>query len=232
MERLFEINGWAETEADLQKYNPKNGETVIINVVGEPFDTYMICGDDDMGDLGLETDIIKNYSELAEVKSIVKPKDGDVYTVGDSAPYSRYKAFVRGEKVEWEANGQTDLFVKGHAGNKGVFSRQNNEVEDGVYYSVGSQAPFKLFGKISTWNKIGRYITGDWNVHNANPQVGEVWDFNGTLKLKTEDGWRTLNKKLPLKNIFTMDFEKNGDTIRLREGMELGTYEFYVVKEK
>ena len=229
MENLIDISGYAESYEKLCQKVAEDGE--FYNVLENGFfTTYRKTGGTEVGDLLETTDVIGWYQVKAELESRVpKPNDQDVYIVGLESPFTRYKATVRGVDVKWEEDGQE---VKKILKNYKNFNRTGNKPvlpEEGIFYSVGKEAPYKLYGTISTWEPVGHFIS---HTKLYARFLGEVACVNGLFYIHTEDGWKPIEIKEPIENYTKHTYTtKDGTKCRIREGFALGTLEFYSPRE-
>ena len=232
MEKLIDITGYAETYADLCKMDAFPGE--FYNVLDElPFATYRKTDETEITSLKEETDVIGWFPNIAELESnVTKPKDNDVYIVGSDSPYTRKKAVVRGVEIHWEDDGEEEKKILKNYKTNNVFVKHQVEPEEGVYYSVGKQAPFELYGLSSAWENCGAFISltaknkSNLNWKSANP--GEIAYTDGLFWLYTNDRkWLPLEIVEPLENYGKHAYKDKDKVYRLREARQSGMLEWF-----
>lgn len=237
MEKLIDISGYVEKEEDLVKIDALEGE--FYNVLfPAPFRTWRKTGDTEIGSLQMTTDIIAWFENTAELESNVrKPNDKDVYITGSCAPYTRWKAVVRGIDIKWEKDGETDIKVERKFASERMLNMARLVPEPDVYYSVGKTAPFELFGVKPAWECVGSFLShcGDDFEKNYRDgfRIGEIGFGKGMFHLYTEEGWQPIKIIEPFEN-FSKHIFKDPVSDRLysiREGFKLGTLEFFTPKE-
>ena len=238
---LIDITGFAETYDELCNRQAETG--AFFNVPdGNPFTTYMKTGGEDLHYIMEETDVLGWYRNTAELQSYVrKPNDQDVYIVGECAPYTRYKATVRGVDIKWEEDGdELRKIAKNYKTETGM-RRAKNSLDPEVFYSVGEQLPYKIYGVTSEWTEQGAYISRMGNnlreFNNTGLLPGMVAFVHGVFYLYTgstghgEEGWRELEIKEPMENAKKHTYTSGGLKYKLREGAKAGTLEFYAPRE-
>lgn len=232
MEKLIDITGYAETYNDLCKMEAYPGE--FYNVLeGFPFTTYRKTDETEISSLKEETDVIGWFPNFAELQSnVTKPKDNDVYIVGPDSPFTRKKAVVRGVEIHWEDDGEEEKKILRNYKSDAAIMRQKLEPEEGIYYSVGKEAPFTLYGLCSSWEACGSYISltaknkSNLNWMTANP--GEIAFTDGLFWLYTyERSWQILNIIEPIENVSKHAYLAKDKIYRLREGKLGGTLEWF-----
>lgn len=233
MDYLIDISGYADTYEELcNKKNTYEGE--FYNVLdGNPFTTYVKTGTEEFNPIEKQTDVIGWYKNKAELLSNVKkPNDQDVYITGDIAPYTRWKATVRGIDIKWEEDGQEQLKILKNYKTKTGLLRGKNELDPEVFFSVGENAPYEIYGVLPAWEAIGSFIsrTGKKLNEFANTKLtlGSVAFVRGLFYIFTEEGWKPIPIKEPITNYTQHIYEgKDGTISKIREGFTLGTLEFY-----
>ena len=231
MGNLIDITGYADSYETLCTKNAMEGE--YWNVFEDGFfTTYRKTGETEVGDLLQETDVIGWFEQKAELESnVTKPKDGDVYIVGIMAPYTRWKAVVRGVDKSWEEDGEEEKKIVSHAKDVQRLGTKSKQPEEGIYYSVGKAVPFKLFGLVSHWEPVGSFISCVNTRYTSG--VGEIAYDKGLWYL--HDGswsWKQITFQEPIANYGQHEYlTKEGTRIRIREGFTLGTLEFYTPRE-
>lgn len=236
MNYLVDITGYAETYEELcNKEGIYEGE--FWNVLdGNPFTTYVKTAGEEFNPIGKETDILGWYKNKAELESNVKkPNDQDVYIVGISAPYTRWKATVRGIDIEWNEDGSEELKIIKNYKAKINLIRSRNTPEDDIYYSIGEESPYEIYGKTSAWEPVGAFISRTGNklkeFDNTKLCAGMVAFIHGIFYIYTEKGWKLLEVKEPIDNVDKHTYEINDQKFKIREGLQLGTLEFYSPRE-
>lgn len=237
MEKLIDISGYVEKEEDLVKIEAVEGQ--FYNVLSPaPFRTWRKTGDTEIGSLQKTTDIIAWFANKAELESNVrKPNDKDVYITGPSAPYTRWKAIVRGIDIKWEEDGESDIKVERKFASERMLNMARLVPEGDVYYSVGKTAPFELYGVKPAWECVGAFLShcGDDfdRYYREGFSIGEIGFGKGLFHLYTEEGWQPMKIIEPFEN-FQKHIYKDQNSDRLysiREGFKLGTLEFFTPKE-
>lgn len=236
MDYLIDISGYAETYEELcNKKDTVEGE--FYNVLdGNPFTTYVKTGTEELNPIEKQTDVVGWYKNKAELLSNVKkPNDQDVYITGDIAPYTRWKATVRGVDIKWEEDGQEELKIVKLYKTKTGLLRSHYQLDPEIYYSVGENAPYEIYGVLPAWEPIGTFISRTGNKLNefANTKltVGSVAFVRGLFYIYTENGWQSLEIKEPIDNVENHTYVVDGEKYRIREGLRLGTLEFYSPRE-
>ena len=232
MIKLIDITGYAESYDELCKMDAYEGE--FYNVLdGFPFTTYRKTDSSEVGYLHETTDVIGWFLNRAELESNVrKPNDNDVYIVGSDSPYTRMKAVVRGIDIRWEEDGEEEKKILRNYKTKAVFAKRQVEPEEGIFYSMGKEAPYDLYGLRSAWEECGAFISltarnkVTLNHMRANP--GEVAYTDGLFWLYTNDfRWKLLETPEPLENVSKHSYLHNDKIYKLREGRVGGTLEFF-----
>lgn len=231
METLIDITGYADSYESLCHKTAMEGE--FYNVLEDGFfRTYRKTGNTEIGDLLQETDVLGWFQVKAELESNVpKPNDGDVYIVGIAEPYTRYKATVRGVDIDWKPDGEETKKIVKNFKTVNTLGTKKREPEEGIYYSVGKQAPFKLYGVVSQWECVGSFISHVNKKYASG--VGEIAYYKGSYFMHIGHcEWKQLDFPEPISNypnhVYVSD---NGTKSRIREGFTLGTLEFYSPKE-
>lgn len=232
MNLLIPISGYANTYRELCTKIAEAGE--FYNVIEEnSFVTYMKTDSTQVGDTLETTDVICWYPNKAELESNVKPKDGDVYITGVSEPYTRWKAEVNETEVHWEEDGLEEKKILKNYKTVQRFGIAHVEPEEGVYYTVGKEAPYKVYGVVSEWEPVGTFITYlgqdiDRLKHKpekSNP--GEIALIQGMFYLYNGEEWVALDIKEPIRNVYKHTYTDGEHIYLLREGAAAGTLEFY-----
>ena len=235
MNSLIEITGYAETYEELCNKEAMTGE--FWNVLdGNPFTTYQKTDGDEFNPIEKQTDVLGWYKNKAELLSDVrKPNDNDVYITGISAPYTRWKATVRGIDIEWKEDGEEELKIVKNYKTKVGLTRARTPLEEGIFYSIGEQAPFEIYGVTKSWEAVGTIIsrTGDKlpEFRNTKLAVGMVAFIHGVFYLYTESGWKEMEVVEPFSNIGKHTYTDGSQKYKIREGMKLGTLEVFSPKE-
>lgn len=236
MSALVDVTGYANSYEELVTKVAIPGE--FYNVLdGKPFTTYVKTDETEIGYQGKETDVLGWFQVFAELESnVTKPNDGDVYIVGLSSPYTRWKATVRGVDVKWEEDGTEDLkIVKNYKDNIRL-GRAKLVPQEGIYYSLGKEAPFKLYGVVSEWDPIGTFISYTARSLKSLEQFGkgcgEVGFVDGLFYIHKQDGWKQITVPESISNYSKHTYvDRMGNTCKIREGFTLGTLEFFTPKE-
>lgn len=238
MEKLIDISGYVNTEEDLLETNAYEGE--FYNVLTPiPFTTYRKTDEKIISDLHATTDIIGWFENKAELESnIRKPNDKDIYITGSSAPYTRWKAHVFKNEITWNEDGESDKKIIRKFASVQMLNLAKLEPEEDNFYSVGKEAPFKLYGSTPYWENVGMYIShyGDnfQNFRMNGFKIGEIGYNNGLFYLYNNDKeWTELKVIEPLENYKKHIYKNPGNDrlISIREGWKLGTLEFFEPKE-
>ncbi len=236
MEKLIGISGYAETEKDLTKVKAEEGE--FYNVLSPYPSTYIKTGRTEFGDLLEKTDIIGWFENKAELESVVtKPNNGDIYITGMAAPYSRWKAVVRGTAVLWEEDGESEIKIVRKFNSAKQFNSAGLDDDPENYYSIGKTAPFALYGAKSTWECVGLFIShsgGDFQKNYYEGfNIGEIGCSGGLFYIYTEEGWKDLKIIEPFDNYKKHIYKDkyNDRHYSIREGFKIGTLEFFTPKE-
>ena len=226
-DNLIDITGRADSYEKLCTKDAIEGE--FWNVFEDGFfTTYRKTGDTEVGDLLQETDVLGWFQVKAELESnVTKPNDGDVYIVGLSEPYTRYKAVVRGVDKTWEEDGEEEKKIVKNFKDVQRLGTRSRTAEEGIYYSVGKKVPFKLFGLVSHWEPVGTFIS---NVETRYASgKGEICYDKGLWYLHTGPSeWKQITFPEPISNYTQHEYVgKDGTVSRIREGFVIGTLEFY-----
>ena len=226
MEPLIDITGWAESYEKL--CNKVAGEGEFYNVLEDGFfTTYRKTGDTELGDTLETTDVLGWYKIKAELESnVTKPSDGDVYIVGLYAPYTRWKAEVRGIDIKWIEDGTEEKKILKNYKDIKRTGGKAIQPEEGIYYSVGKTAPYKVYGPISSWEPVGSFISQTTLYAHA---IGEIAYVKGVFYLHAgPNNWVQLDFEQPIENYGKHTYvSKDGTRSKIREGFVLGTLEFY-----
>lgn len=233
---LIDITGYAESYEELCNKEAEEGS--FYNVLdGNPFTTYRKTAGREFNSIQEKTDVLGWYQNTAELHSYVKkPNDQDVYITGMIAPYTRWKATVRGVDISWAEDGTEDRkIVKNYKTEIGLRRARNSMDDDEIFYSVGEQAPFEIYGVTAEWEPQGAYIsrTGK-SVHefaNTGLLPGMVAFCHGIFYLYTDNGWRELEIREPIENAKKHTYILGNNKYKIREGFKLGTLEFYSPRE-
>ena len=236
MERLIPISGFARTYKELCTKVAAAGE--FYNVLDEyPFMTYLKTENMQIGDTLETTDVLGWFANKAELESNAKPSNGDIYITGLAAPYTRWKAVFESGKPHWEEDGLEEKKILKNYRTTNRLGMAHLEPEEGVYYSVGKEAPFKLYGVISEWEPVGTFISflhEDIDKLKHNPEKrnpGETACIQGIFYLYNGEEWEQIILPEPLRNVYKHSYTDGNHVYRLREGSALGTLEFYSPKE-
>ena len=227
MGTLVDITGYADSYEILCTKNALDGE--FWNVFEDGFfTTYRKTGETEIGDLLQETDVLGWFEQKAELESnVTKPKDGDVYIVGITAPYTRWKAVVRGVDKTWEEDGEEEKKIVKNFKDTQRLGTKTRQPEEGIYYSVGKAVPFKVFGLVSHWEPVGSLISCVNEKYARG--VGEIAYCGGKWFLHdAPEHWKQIMFTEPIENYTQHEYiTKDGTITRIREGFVLGTLEFY-----
>ena len=243
MEQLIPITGYAKTYKELCNKIAQPGE--FYNVLEEkPFMTYSKIDGVEIGDTLEETDVEGHFQVKAELESnVLNPQEGDVYIVGLSAPYTRWKAQYVNYIMTWVEDGQEEKKIVHHYKTEVGMKRKKLPPEEGIFYSIGEQKPYRVFGVVSSWEPVGTFLSyiGDnldyFEEGRVKYNPGEILYIKGVYYLYTgpkregNDGWVVLDIPEPIENAYKHVFESRGGKYKIREGVKLGTLEFYQVKE-
>lgn len=227
-DNLIDITGYTDSYETLCTKDAMEGE--FWNVFEDGFfRTYRKTGETEVGDLLQETDVLGWFQVKAELESsVTKPNDGDVYIVGISGPYTRWKAIVRGVDISWEEDGEEEKKIVKNYKDVQRLGTKSRSAEEGIYYSVGKKVPFKLFGLVSHWEPVGTFIS-NLNSKYASGK-GEICYDKGLWYLHTgeNNAWKQITFREPISNYTQHEYVgKDGTVCRIREGFTLGTLEFY-----
>ena len=243
MEPLIPITGYAKTYEELCNKVAESGE--YYNVLdGSPFMTYHKLNQTEIGPTGEESDVLGWYQVKAELESnVTKPKEGDVYLIGISAPYTRMKAQYVNYIMTWVDDGEEEKkIVKNYKTETGL-NRSRVQPEEGIYYTVGEQAPYKVYGVVSTWEPVGVYISycapniETFRMDRIKHNPGEIAFVNGIFYYFTgpqregHEGWKQIEIPEPMENIYKHVYKERNEPYKIREGIKLGTLELYSPKE-
>lgn len=246
MEQLIPITGYAKTYEELCQKVAEPGEFYNVLEV-QPFITY--CKDEgiEIGDTTQTTDVIGWYKNKAELESNVKPTEGDVYITGDYSPYTRWKAEYVNYVMTWVEDGEEEKKILRKFKNLAMLTRAKVQPEEGVYYAVGAEAPYKVYGVVSRWTPVGAFISHVvddikqlWHkTQKSNPGEiayikGNYYLFTGALRDHGEgfEGWVQIDIPEPIENVRNHVFVVNsGEHYKLREGQYPGTLEFFKPRE-
>ena len=236
MNALIDITGYSDSYENLVTKVAMPGE--FYNVLdGTPFTTYVKTDETEIGYQGKETDVLGWYQVKAELESnVVKPNDGDVYITGLSSPYTRWKATVRGIDIKWDEDGEEELKIVKNYKDLTRLGRAKLTPEEGIYYSLGKVAPYKLYGVISAWDPVGTFISYTAKSMKSLEQFGkgsgEVGLVNGLFYIHTSEGWKQITIPEPIADYSKHTYvDRMGNICKIREGFALGTLEFYSPKE-
>jgi len=236
MDYLIDISGYADSYEELcNKKGTVEGE--FWNVLdGNPFTTYVKTGSEELNSIEKQTDVLGWYKNTAELFSNVrKPNDQDVYITGEFAPYTRWKATVRGVDIKWDEDGSEELKIIKNYKTKTGMMRSRPTLDPEEFYSIGENAPFEIYGVLPAWEAIGTFISRTANklaeLNNTKLTLGTVAFIHGIFYLYTENGWKVLEIKEPIDNVDKHVYVVNDKKYKIREGMHLGTLEFYAPRE-
>ena len=233
MEPLIPITGFAKTYDELCNKVAESGE--YYNVLDEsPFTTYHKLDGVEIGDTLKTTDIIGWFPNKAEMESNVRPAEGEVYITGIAAPYQRWKYEYVDYVLTCIEDGEEELKIVKKYKNKTMLTRGGAVPEEGVYYAVGKEAPYAVYGVVSSWEPVGTFIS--WVARDivqlkqkpikSNP--GEIAYIKGLYYLYDGSSWTQIDVPEPIENVGKHTYQvKNGDRYRLREGQYPGTLEYY-----
>ncbi len=239
MEKLIDISGYVAKEEDLTKTPASEGE--FYNVLfPAPFMTYRKTSESEIGDLQETTDIIGWFENKAELDSNVrKPNNNDVYITGVSELYTRWKAVVSDNGINWIEDGESNIKVlKKYASARSLRNAYLElDLDSENFYSVGKTAPYALYGTKSTWECVGAILSHVGNdfdkYYREGFRIGEIAFGRGLFWIYKENGWEELKIIEPFEN-YKKHLYKDKENDRLysiREGWKLGTLEFYTPKE-
>lgn len=232
MEKLIDITGYADTYEQLIQMDAIPGE--FYNVLeGFPFATFRKTDESEIRSINQKTNVIGWFENKAELESnVTKPHDNDIYIVGIDSPYTRYKATVRGKNIEWNEDGEEEKKIIRNYKTNNVFVKHQVQPEEGIFYSVGKEAPYDLYGLTSAWDECGAYISltaknkTALNWMRANP--GEIAFTDGRFWLYTyEKRWQPIDIVEPIDNVSLHTYKMNDKKYRLREGCSAGTLEWF-----
>lgn len=230
MDLLIPITGYANTYEELCTRTAEEGEFYNV-LTGKPFMTYCKTGETEIGATGEETDVLGWFPNTAELESNVKPTDGDVYIIGLSEPYTRKKAVFEKGTVRWEDDGEENKKIVKNYKTNSMLGKAHLEPEEGIYYSVGKELPFKVYGVISSWEPVGAFIShfakDIRGLNNRSISLGEIGYIEGAYYLYTENGWEQIDIYEPMENVYKHTYIKDGKKYRLRESPNFGNLEFF-----
>ena len=234
MNQLIPISGYANSYKEL--CTKVAGEGEFYNVLEEyPFLTYIKTDETQIGDTLETTDVIGWYENKAELESnVTKPANGDVYITGSMSPYTRWKAVYDSGKLDrWEDDGTEEKKIVKKFANTVYLGKAHLQPEEGIYYSVGKTAPYKVYGVVSEWEPVGTFISylrEDIDKLKFKPEksnVGEIANVKGIFYLYDGNDWVELILPEPMKNVNKHTYTDGEHNYRLREGSAAGTLEFY-----
>ena len=233
---LIDITGYAESYEELCNLEAEEGS--FYNVLeGNPFTTYRKTAGKELNTIQEKTDVLGWFKNTAELKSYVrKPNDQDVYITGEIAPYTRWKATVRGIDITWEEDGEEEKKIIKHYGTEIGLRRARNPLEEDIFFSVGENTPYEVFGVTAEWEPQGAYISRMGKdlreFNNTQLLPGMVAFCRGIFYMYKAEGWTEIEIKEPLENVRRHTyFGTNGTKHKIREGFKLGTLELYSPRE-
>ena len=239
MERLIPITGFAETYDELCNMIAEPGE--YYNVLEpKPFMTYVKLESVEIGDTMSTTDIIGWFKNKAELESNIRPVEGEVYITGEAEPYTRWKAQYVNYVMTWVEDGEEKKRIIKRYKNQLGLNRSHPVPEEGIFYAVGEEAPYKVFGVISSWEPVGSFISkiadsvpqlSHGNQYTIPDQPGDIGFVKGLYYLYDGKAWKQIDIPEPIENAQKHVFITNGEKYKLREGQHPGTLEFYQPKE-
>lgn len=242
MEQLIPITGYAKSYEELCNKVAMPGE--YYNVIdGSPFMTYHKLDAAEIGDTLETTDVLGWYQVKAELESNVNPNEGDVYIVGISAPYTRLKAQYVDYVMSWVEDGKEEKKIVKKYKNQAMLTRARLQPEEGIFYSVGSEAPYKVYGVVSQWEPVGVFISFVADKPEALNNIpvknnpGEIAYVKGLYYLYTgekkqgNDGWTPIDIPEPIENIYKHVYKNKDERYKIREGVKLGTLELFSPRE-
>ena len=233
MNQLIPISGYANSYEELCTKVAVSGE--FYNVLNEyPCMTYIKTDTTQIGDTLKTTDVLGWFENKAELESNAKPNNGDIYITGMVAPYTRWKAvFENGKLARWEEDGEEEKKIIRNFKALNRLSAAHLEPEEGIYYSLGKEAPFKLYGVVSEWEPVGTFISylhEDIDKLKHRPEKcnqGEIAYIQGIYYLYDGSGWVQLMIPEPIESVYKHTYVKGDHKYKLREGFAAGTLEFF-----
>ncbi len=236
MDQLIPITGYAESYEELCNKIAEHGE--YYNVLNpKPFMTYYKLESVELGDTMTTTDVIGWFKNKAELESNVRIMEGEVYITGEYSPYTRWKAEYVDYVLTWVQDGEEEKKIVKKFKNVNWLTRSKLQPEEGIFYAVGGEVPYKVFGVVSSWEPVGSYISyvvKDINQLLHKPEKsnpGEIAFLNGLYYLYTGKEWKEIEIPEPFENTGKHTYIKDGKKYRLREGAQFGTLEFYAPRE-
>lgn len=236
MDQLIPITGCAESYKELCNKIAEPGE--FYNVFDQaPFVTYRKTEGVEIGDTQMETDICGWFKNKAELESNVRIMEGEVYITGEIAPYTRWKAEYVDYVLTWVEDGEEEKKIIKKYKNFSWLMRSKPQPEEGIFYAVGGEVPFKVYGVVSSWEPVGSFISHvveDMKQLQHKPeksQPGEVAFMKGLFYFYNGKEWKQLEVHEPFESVGKHTYVKDGYKYRLREGQHFGTLEFYAPRE-
>ena len=237
MEQLIPITGYAETYKELCNKIAMPGE--YYNVLDpKPFMTYVKLEGVEIGDTLDTTDILGWFPNKAELESNIRPSEGEVYITGEYSPYTRWKAQYVDYIMTWVEDGEEEKKIVKRYKTLAVLSRSKEaQPEEGVFYAVGKEVPFAVYGVVSSWEPVGAYLSyvaKDMKQLINKPsksQPGEIAFLDGLYYLYDGNGWNQIDIPEPIGNVNKHVYIANDEAYKLREGQHPGTLEFYQPRE-
>ena len=236
MDQLIPITGYANSYQELCNKTAEPGE--FYNVLDEkPFVTYCKEDSTEIGDTLMETDVIGWYKNKAELESNERVIEGEVFITGDASPFTRWKGAYVDRIATWVEDGQEEKKIVRKFKNQAMLTRSRVQPEEGVFYAVGSEAPYKVYGVVSAWTPVGSFIS---YIANSMTQLvnkptksspGEVAYMNGLYYIYDGTGWNEIIVEEPIESVYKHTYAKNGVRYRLREGFKFGTLEFFAPRK-
>ena len=236
LDQLVPITGFAKSYKELCNKVAEPGE--FYNCLeGDFFLTYVKVDQAEIGDTLMTTDILGWYPTKADLESNAQRREGDVYIVGECAPYTRWKAQYVDYVLTWVEDGEEEKKIVKKYKNQAMLTRSGAVPEEGVYYAVGGELPYKVYGVVSRWDPVGSFISHIVDTMSQLKQkpvksnYGEVAYLHGTYYVFTENGWEQIEILEPMEHVGKHTYVQNGNKYKLREGQAFGTLEFYSPRE-
>ena len=236
MDLLIPITGYAKSYDELCNKTAMSGEFYNVPENGL-FTTYCKTGSDEIGDTLETTDVVGWYKTKADLESNIRPSEGECYITGDYPPYTRWKAAYINYKMTFIENGECDKKIVRNFKTLALLTKARLQPEEGVFYSLGKEMPFKIYGMVSAWEPVGSFITyvvKDMKQLINKPtksQPGEVAFLNGLYYIYNGSEWERLECVEPVENVYKHTYAEGDKKFRIREGLKMGTLEFFTPKE-
>lgn len=239
MEQLIPITGFANTYEELCTKVAQPGE--YFNVLEpKPFMTYHKLDGIELGNTNKTTDVSGWFKNKAELESNIRPTEGEIWITGECAPYTRWKAEYVDYILTFVEDGEEEKKIIKNYKTINRFGMAHLEPEEGIYYSVGKELPFALYGVVSSWEPVGTFISyiADsveklyYPYTQPKPLTGQIAYVKGMYYLCDGDKWNPIDIPEPIENVYKHVFEaKDKQLYRLREGRQPGTLEYFQPKE-